>query len=275
MIQRIISKLFRLKRYFRNQLKKSSSSSDDGIYPAFCLKASKEEKTFRNFKRDFTYNQVLEHVSESNGWDYLNEIEKLFEYKDLGDYRKRLYSLASLNDSIGNPRKYFYNGRYISPTSLRYIKVALDILKLLDGERVKNIVEIGGGYGGQALILSLLMDKGGSFTIFDLEEVNELVKIFSKMCFIDNLVKTKNFVDQECDYDLFISNYALSELSMKNADLYLKKVLSKSKHGYITFNQIGDNDSPKKEDICKYIPKDYTFVSENPLMSEGGVIIKW
>ena len=97
----------------------------------------------------------------------------------------------------------------------------------------------------------------------------------TKVSFIDFFVKTKNFVDEEINYDLFISNYALNELFRKNADVYLKKVLSKSKHGYITFNNIGDNDSVSKEEICKYIPNEFVMVEENPIMSQGGVIIKW
>jgi len=275
MIQRIRSKIFRLKRYIRNKIKTSSSSSDDGTYPIFCLKASKDEMIFKNFKRNFIYNQVLEHVSESDGWKYKKEIEKLFIEKGLGKYKSKLYLLASLNDSIGNPRRYSFDERLISPTSLRYMKVTLDILNLLNGEKINNIVEIGGGYGGQALMLSLLFVQKGSFTIFDLPEVNKLINKFTKLTFIDSLVNTKNFVDEEINYDLFISNYALSELSRKNADLYLKKVLSRSKHGYITFNNIGDNDSVSKEEICKFIPKEFVVVEENPIMSQGGVIIKW
>ena len=136
MINKIYAKLYRIARYLRNKLINSSASSDDGFYPNFCLKASQSEITFEKFKRNIVYNQVLEHVSEIDGWKYQKEIDQLIEKSNLKKYKKKLFTLAALNDSIGGPRRCFFNSRYISPTSLRYIKVTLDILELIKDEKI-------------------------------------------------------------------------------------------------------------------------------------------
>tara|TARA_B100000886_G_C20383004_1_gene474759 strand:+ start:125 stop:952 length:828 start_codon:yes stop_codon:yes gene_type:complete len=275
LLSRIISKLYRIIRYSRNKLIISTASSDDGLYPDFCLKAAKNESYFKNFKRNIIYTQVLEHVSEKDGLKYQKEIDKLLQKESLQKYNQKLFSLAALNDSIGNPKKFFFQGRALSPTSLRYIKVALEIIDLIQGKKINSIVEIGGGYGGQALLLSPLLKKEGIYTIFDLEEVTKLIAKFASMTFIDNRISLKNKIDIEKEYDLFISNYALSELTKTHANQYLKKVLSKSRHGYITYNNPGDNDSLEIHDITEHINYEYSIIDECPLMSNGGVIIKW
>ena len=45
----------------------------------------------------------------------------------------------------------------ISTTGLRYLKIALDIKKKT-GSNIGNVVEIGCGYGGQAIILDQLIE---------------------------------------------------------------------------------------------------------------------
>ena len=56
------------------------------------------------------------------------------------------------NDRVGSPELYKFDFGSVSGTSLRYCKVYLEIKSLFDIDRIKDIAEIGGGYGGQALI---------------------------------------------------------------------------------------------------------------------------
>lgn len=88
------------------------------------------------------------------------------------------------------------------------------------------ICEIGGGYGGLA---KAIFDTYAPrvYDIIDLPEPGALAKRYEPRV----NVYTKPTRHQ---YDLVISNYALSEII--DNKLYIDKVLRRSKHGYITCN---------------------------------------
>lgn len=88
-----------------------------------------------------------------------------------------------------------------------------------------RIIEIGGGYGGQCKII---MDnyKVSCYHIIDLPEVCELQR---KNCLAECFTEPTGE-----QYDLVISNYAISEIP--DNKLYIDEVLKKSKRGYITCN---------------------------------------
>ena len=117
-----------------------SSISDNNLYPIFCYSASKNDEDFKNFKSNPVYRNILEHVSPEQGLKYLeialSNAELHLSAKDW-DYILK-------NDTIGNPltAKYIINDSSLvcSPTTLRYVKVLSDIVKLFP----KSI--IGGGY---------------------------------------------------------------------------------------------------------------------------------
>lgn len=95
----------------------------------------------------------------------------------------------------------------------------------LDGMR---ICEIGGGYGGQAKAI-LDVYKPASYRIIDLLEVCKLQSRY----LLGTIVTPSPLLYNE-DYDLVISNYALSEIP--DNKLYIDEVVKRSKHGYITCN---------------------------------------
>ena len=82
---------------------------------------------------------------------------------------------------IGSPKllKLKSLSKKISTTGLRYLKVALE-MKELFGTNIGNVVEIGCGYGGQAIILDQLL-KVNSYTFYDLWQVNLLIKRFIEL----------------------------------------------------------------------------------------------
>lgn len=91
-----------------------------------------------------------------------------------------------------------------------------------------RVCEIGGGYGRLA---EMIYDKfkPACYHIIDLPEVCDLQCRYLSGKPIECFTEPKDE-----DYDLVISNYALSEI-LDNKP-YIDKVLSRSKHGYITCN---------------------------------------
>jgi hypothetical protein len=83
-----------------------------------------------------------------------------------------------------------------------------------------------------------------------------------------------------CDsYDLAISNYAFSELPMSIQMQYVKKVLSKSKCGYLTMNSGKGppeitTDQLTLEQLHKLLPP-FQILEERPLTRPENYILVW
>lgn len=213
-------------------------SNQDDIkknYYNICDAITSNEQLFNVFKTIPQYTTILEHVDYNLGKEYVDIV--LNDYSD-ELLKKILDNLENIkqNDIHGSPLKYNYPVLgLISPTTVRYIKVLLDILSLKCDLNDKKVVEIGGGYGGQALILSKFFNFK-SYTILDLESVNKLQNKYLTV----NGVKNSNAATVESiqneDWDFVISNYAFSELNKSFQDLYLNKVIKLSKFGYFQIN---------------------------------------
>jgi hypothetical protein len=177
----------------------------------------------KNFKRDPRLTKIFEHASIEQGAAYLSLILK---------QTPELFKHNFTNDLYGNPYLYEYilEGGYFSPSTLQYIGVLSNLVTKfgsLDGIR---IVEIGGGYGGQC---RTIMDvfKPACYHIIDLSEVCELQNKY----LANTISCSSGFMGYgNTQYDLCISNYALSEIP--NNKEYIDKILRKSTHGYITCN---------------------------------------
>lgn len=250
------------------------SDSENGTYAQVVYDALKSQKKFDNFKMNKTYRGILEHVTKEQGRSY---IEILNSRNDQILEDGLLTVLKS--DSIGNPQKYSYQGIKIplSPTTLRYLKVASD-LKLLFGSKLGCVAEIGGGYGGQALVNDQLLDVR-HVRIFDLPIVNKLINRYLNSYLFHGAYET-TFINNESEnkYDLAISNYAFSELPEMVQRIYIKKVLSKSSRGYLTMNSgLGGKRSSGKLSIgeLKDLLPEFEVFEENPLTSQFNYIICW
>jgi hypothetical protein len=208
------------------------SASDNGLYPAFCRKAAANSLLFSQFRRHSVYNQILEHVPQARGQRYLDHVAE--HYPDLLER----YDDFRINDTVGYPRTFEFEGiGTTSPTTLRYVKVAGQIRELFGENLEGDIAEIGGGYGGQLLVLDQLVGFR-RYTIFDLAPVNLLVERYLD-CFVLNggyATTTLNQCAGDHQFDLVISNYAFSELPQAVQQTYIAKVISRSKRGYITMN---------------------------------------
>jgi putative sugar O-methyltransferase len=205
-----------------------------GGYLDVCRMGPLDSRVFADFRRNPSYTEALEHVSEEQGREYLRLMSAA------GRARRNIVEAAK-NDDIGNPATMCLDsGLMISPTTLRYLKVADDVEKLfgssiLDGA---DVVEIGVGYGGQCRILDSLF-KIKSYTLVDLKPVlnlaGEFLSNFPLRCTLHFL--TMNELSPQ-PYDFALSNYALTELSREVQEVYFAKALEQSRAGYITYNDI-------------------------------------
>lgn len=250
------------------------SSSEVTGYPAFCAKAAVDDVVFETFKSNPTFQQILEHVSMKTGREYLDVILRM------EPTAAQLFDKFRENDTLGRPDIYYYDPHgWFSPTTLRYVKVACDLKKLLGDLRQIHIVEIGGGYGGQCKILS---DFTGfaSYTLIDIPEALALTKKYLDLLGIQNVtyIENKN-LHEVGHYDLVISNFAFSEIDRHEQQNYLQKVIYPSQHGYMTMNfQTEYLGSIPKDEIVRLLigmQKKPRVQKEYPNTHPNNIILSW
>ena len=222
-------------------MKNQSSLSENNLYNKFCLEAATDDNVFNNFKQNQYYNEILEHVHPILGEQYY-EITKNYYPKVLDKINE-----IKINDSFGNPQMFdYYFGRY-SPTTLRYLKVAAELNHCFEDISSYSILEIGGGYGGQSIVSSILHGYK-SWTIVDLPEVVELQrKYLNKFEYknINAISFLEDYTNQK--YDLIISNYAFTECNRMVEMEYINKVMSNNEKIYMTLNFIQTHDDNFKD----------------------------
>lgn len=250
--------------------------TDRKDYREICRLASQDDAVFKIFKKHKDYRNVLEHVTQKQGQAYSDIIKK--EGKDFLSYFPKFKE----NDKFGSPVTFHYRVGKFSPTTLRYIKVLVDLKNIFGSLNGMDIIEIGGGYGGQCKIISDLF-KFKSYTLVDLDVVLLLAqKYLTKLG-----VKKVNFlkpdeIRKKKEYDLIISNYAFSECTKEIQDKYINKILNKAKRGYITYNYDLKNTphpiSPyNKKQITQILSKKHhlQLLEEKPKTGPTNFIIVW
>jgi len=251
------------------------SVSDTGPYVASVQKALSNYKNFTKFKLDPRYQAILEHCSQEQGKAYLEII------KTESPALITNIDIFKENDFIGGATTYEYKDiGAISPSTLRYLKVASDI-KNIFGETIGDrIAEIGVGYGGQLLIADKVL-KFKQYDLFDLPPVLRLTSKYIESHTLNAAYYTTSLNQHRGDveYDLVISNYAFSELPSKLQLRYIEKILSKSKRGYLTMNSGKENSAFKEDklslsDLKKYLPS-FEILEEKPLTATDNYIIVW
>ncbi len=255
------------------------SESDYSSYPEFALKAALDPKTFSIFRRHHEYIDVVETVNKEIGEMYL----EIIRYK----YQLSIKEILEIIDPLqitGQPKLITIRGlpERISSLGLRYLKTALDIKELIGKDTIDNIVEIGCGFGGQAIILDKVC-KIKSYTFLDLWQVNLLIKrfientSFSPKYTISTIREYHKKID--C-FDLVISNYAFSELPIQLQEQYFDEIISNSKNGYLTMNSkveggtFNVKSSMSKAEIKERIPK-CIFSEEKPKTYINNYLVHW
>lgn len=216
---------------------------------------------------------ILEHLTEEQGADYLRVI-----YRNspalLTDHLESYRS----NDSYGSPILFDYPGiGRFSPVTLRYLKVVSDLERIFGDLTGMRVVEIGGGYGGQA---RLLLERWAvaSYTIVDLEPVLWLARRYLSTSGDYPSVSFLAPGDIEAaTIDLCISNYAFSELRRDVQSAYAELLVSPARRGYITCNFISalhDVDSWSKAELARlHTPS--RWQSEDPETYAGNAVLIW
>lgn len=245
-----------------------TSISDYQEYKNICLQSALNDSVYENFRQHPEYTRILEHVGEDLGRMYAEEIRKhpLFKPEHL--------ELARLNDTEGTPTLLDYDPPFtnVCPSTLRYLKTALDLFGLFGSLDSMNIVEIGAGYGGQCRVISNLF-KPKSYTIVDLLQPLLLAQRY--LHGVCNVTFRTEEILKTDQYDLVISNYAFSECERAVQNAYVEKAIKNSKHGYIMFNDISklfDVDSMTKEQFVEIIK-----CQESPEIPASGsnVLLHW
>jgi len=251
------------------------SESDTGAYVALVQAAVKDYKAFTTFRRHPNYVVVLEHVTRQEGQAYLDILRK-----DAPDLIDRIEEFKS-NDVVGSPRVFDYPGiGKISPTTLRYVKVASDLRKLFGAEPGHNVAEVGVGYGGQMLVCDTAFHMR-QYDLFDLAPVLNLVERYLESHLLNSAYHTStlNQCLGEESYDLVISNYAFSELPSALQRRYIEKVLATAKRGYLTMNSgtpetYFQHNKLSLAQLRELLPG-FEVLPERPLTCPGNYIIAW
>jgi len=256
-----------------------TSVSDNDWYIRAVRGFLKNEARFNRFKRSPVYREVLEHVSYSQAKEYIQVIEQMSP-SFLTDERIRL---ASANDLVGNPVVFSFDmyGRISGPT-LRYLKVCAELDSLFNLKNVSSIAEIGGGYGGQALVYNQIFEFD-NYLIFDLAPVCELINKYLNNYFLAGgveAIEINQFPRNAEAFDLVISNYAFSELPKKLQKIYLDKVLLRARRGYLTMNTGYDLKGFRREskincsELLEMLPNS-RVIEEIPLTAKMNYVIVW
>lgn len=173
----------------------------------FCELAASDNEIFKTFKENDRIKTIIENSTE--------------EYKD-----KTVLWLRE--NGLGIP---FIE---LTPTEVRYYYTTILIYKLLTRIPSSNIIEIGGGYGGQCRIIEGLAYGFKSYTIYDLPQVQKLQARYLKDFNIQPIFPAG--IPEAPKHDLLISWCAWSELDFKTRTEYVEKVISKADRFIICSN---------------------------------------
>lgn len=252
-------------------LGQNSSFSDNSEYLSIVKLASENDEVFKKFRANRQYRKILEHVTKSLGHKYLEEVYAL----DLEC--NKLFDSVSPIDRLGSPLRYkFANFGRLSPTTIRYVYVHLNLKRFFGNLENKKVIEIGGGFGGQAAV-STYLTPNLKWSIYDLPEVSQLQSKFMRTANPNaSIAYLSGIKIKENSGDILISNYALSEVSRKLQLEYISKVVCNCSKGYMAWNLISEQngDGLSIREVLDLIPSS-TAIAEYPLTDSGNVIIVW
>jgi hypothetical protein len=203
-------------------------------YTTICKNASENDDAFNTFRSNPDYTNILEHVYPSLGLVYLNHAIKI-NSQIIDQHTIDIFKKIDLH---GGSTKYdFQIIGLLSPTIIRYFSILGDINRLYGSLDNKTVIEIGAGYGGQSIMINLYHNVK-KYIIVDLPDVISLIKKFLIKNNMD-LTKYEFYTYDtvpETDSDYLISNFAFSECFKEIQDVYLEKLINKSKNFYMIIN---------------------------------------
>uniref|UniRef100_A0A6M3LDX4 Sugar O-methyltransferase n=1 Tax=viral metagenome TaxID=1070528 RepID=A0A6M3LDX4_9ZZZZ len=204
-----------------------------GKYLTVCETAVFHDNNFNRFRHLFDYCAVVETCSEALGREYYQKIVEL-----IGEQQaQKDWPVWVENDLYGGPKKITIDTLgEIAPTTLRYAYVAYHLRAIFGDLKRMNICEIGGGYGGQARMLSGLFGCA-DLTLIDLWPPLMLARKYLALYGMTPAMYTAGAVgDIELHPDLLISNYAFSELDIAEQEIYYQNIVKNADRVYLVYN---------------------------------------
>ena len=242
---------------------------EDYTHIDVCLKSINDDSYFNSFKNNSNFTNILEHTSEKFGRDYIQLIIQEFSnFINLIDWDKIkendklggavLVDFSELSSVINLPDYKF------SPSTIGYLYKGLSILKFASSKNKTkiNILEIGGGYGGQCKIVKDLSPLFNitieNYGLIDLKAVSDLQKKYLSTLNYKDITyyayeDLKDF-DSFDKYDLLVSIYALGEFDVEIQNFYVNNVIKNIKDFYLIWNT---------KDIHSFF-SNFNITSENP-----------
>lgn len=195
-------------------------------YIDLCRRSVEDDDVFAQFRNMDPMTMIVENSTVKSGLDYANYLQKTGIVKD-GIYENTDFRTS---DFIGNPALYNLGNIICSPTTMRYLKTAYDLIEHFGPLSGLSIAEIGAGYGGLCKIIHDVY-KQSDYFLYDLPETLTLQKKFLSRFGI--VPVTDEYPEK---IDLLIAMYSWSELLDDIQDEYLEKVIKKAKNCYIMLN---------------------------------------
>lgn len=199
-------------------------------YEEACFEAAREKAIFNSFRSELPFLRLYENIDTQKARDFLEKA--LVLAPELEGH----LDVFRTNDTIGGPVVYTLKGYgNFSGATARYIFCLAEMIQLFGSLENKNIVEIGGGYGGQAKIITDYFAVK-SYTIIDLPCAAALTRKYlsgfsTRPIQIVESDKIEILAGQS--WDLVISNYAFALFDRETQIGYLEKILKKSERGFL------------------------------------------
>lgn len=222
----------------------NTSATDRADYRAAC-----ENADIESFRSHPMFTSNVETVPEEWGPSYMEVIRKSPLYTLMGEFAR--------NDDVGGPRRILYDGKWtLAATTLRYIHVMVELLRLNGDMRDWSVCEIGVGYGGQFRIADAACDLF-SYTLVDTPPALALTRRFLGHFHVRSAM---SFQDPDsvtpAEYDLVVSNFAFSEMTREMQKVYLDTVIFRAKHGYMMYNSMVPRSmSLGADEVLQLIPR--------------------
>ena len=189
------------------------------------------------WKKTTAIRGILEHVSVPLGKQFLARIAEKYP-----TVFPLVADVCCVNDSVGDTARFDFGlGLPVGPTSIRYVFHACEVLSR--ASKSVKIVEVGCGYGGLALIMSLLAPHFGvaieKYCLYDLPQPQMLQKKYISITAPQLPVQ---FGDGDFGAKLegsgwvLVSAYGIGEFPPEIADRYLANIVPKTSGGFLVWN---------------------------------------
>lgn len=247
-----------------------TSVTDESGYISVCRRAAEDAAFFETFRSDPDYTRSVENIGPDTGVAYLEVA--LLQSPHLAECLDEF----ARNDDVGGPWVPNPGAILRCPTTSRYVKMVSDLEVRFGSLNGMNVLEVGGGYGGQARLITSYWDVR-SYTIVDLPEpltlAERYLSHFGELPI--SFVPSEDLTSRRPD--LFLSNFAFSELVRPVQERYRDLVIRGSRRGFVTCNFISSGwglESMSREELVA-MRLGARWIPEEPLTHPDNAVLVW